>query len=84
MIAQIEGKLVSLEEDKALVSVGPVCYEVLLPGYAVSALSGSIGATITLSTTGILKDRWAGQFNSATGGLFVGRRKGVFRPIYER
>jgi len=51
MIAQIEGKLVSLEEDKALVSVGPVCYEVLLPGYAVSALSGSIGATITLSTT---------------------------------
>jgi Holliday junction DNA helicase RuvA len=50
MIAQIEGKLVSLEEDKAMVAVGPVCYEVMLPGYAVSALSGSIGTTIVLST----------------------------------
>ena len=50
MIAQIAGKLVSLEEDKALVQVGPVCYEVMLPGYAVNSLSGSIGADITLST----------------------------------
>lgn len=50
MIAGIEGKLVALEEDKGLVQVGPVCYEVLLAGYAVSALSGAIGTTITLST----------------------------------
>ena len=50
MIAQIEGKLVSLEEDKALVQVGAVCYEVLLAGYAVSALSGAIGTEIVLST----------------------------------
>ena len=50
MIAQIEGKLVSLDEDKALVQVGPVCYEVMLPGYAVSDLSGKIGADIVLCT----------------------------------
>lgn len=50
MIARIEGKLVALEEDKGLVQVGSVCYEVLLAGYAVNALSGSIGTTVTLST----------------------------------
>ncbi len=50
MIARIEGKLVALEEDKGLVQVGAVCYEVLLAGYAVNALSGSIGSTVMLST----------------------------------
>lgn len=50
MIAGIEGKLIALEEDRGRIQVGPVCYEVLLPGYAVSALSGSIGTTVSLST----------------------------------
>lgn len=50
MIARIEGKIVTLEEDKALVQVGSVCYEVLLAGYAVNALSGSIGTDVVLST----------------------------------
>ncbi len=50
MIAQIEGKLVSLDEDKGLVQVGAICYEVMLPGYAVSELSGKIGAEVTLCT----------------------------------
>ncbi|MHC4951177.1 MAG: Holliday junction branch migration protein RuvA [Planctomycetota bacterium] len=50
MIAQIEGKLVSLEQDKGLVQVGSVCYEVMLPGYAVSELSGKIGTDIILCT----------------------------------
>ncbi len=50
MIAQIEGKLISLDQDKGLVQVGPLCYEVMLPGYAVSELSGSVGADITLCT----------------------------------
>ncbi|MHC5000985.1 MAG: OB-fold domain-containing protein, partial [Planctomycetota bacterium] len=35
MIAQIEGKLVSLDQDKGLVQVGAICYEVMLPGYAI-------------------------------------------------
>ncbi|MCE5187541.1 MAG: Holliday junction DNA helicase RuvA [Planctomycetaceae bacterium] len=50
MIAQIEGKLVSLDEDKCLVQVGAVCYEVMLPGFAVSALSGRIGEDLVLCT----------------------------------
>jgi Holliday junction DNA helicase RuvA len=50
MIAQIEGKLVSLEADKCLVQVGAICYEVMLPGYAVSELSGKVGSDIVLCT----------------------------------
>jgi len=50
MIAQIEGKLVSLDPDKCLVQVGQLCYEVMLPGYAVSDLSGSVGSDVTLCT----------------------------------
>jgi len=50
MIAQIEGKLVSLGADSGIVQVGSVCYEVLLPGYAISALGGKIGSDITLCT----------------------------------
>jgi Holliday junction DNA helicase RuvA len=50
MIAQIEGKLVSLEQDKCLVQVGALCYEVMLPGYAVSELSGKVGSDIILCT----------------------------------
>ena len=50
MIARIEGKLVGLDEDSALVQAGPVCYELMLPGYAVAQLSGSIGQPIVLCT----------------------------------
>jgi len=50
MIAQIEGKLVSLSETTCLVQVGSVCYEVMLPGYAISRLGGKVGTDITLCT----------------------------------
>ncbi len=50
MIAQIEGKLVSLGAESGLVQVGSVCYEVLLPGYAINALGDKIGAEVTLCT----------------------------------
>jgi Holliday junction DNA helicase RuvA len=50
MIAQIEGKLIDLDNNTALVQVGQIAYEVLLPGYAVSRLSGSIGVDIKLCT----------------------------------
>lgn len=50
MIAQIEGQLVSLDEDKCLVQVGQICYEVMLPGYAVSDLSGKVGTDVLLCT----------------------------------
>ena len=50
MIAQIEGKLVSLGTESGFIQVGSVCYEVMLPGYAVSALGGKIGTDVTLCT----------------------------------
>jgi Holliday junction DNA helicase RuvA len=50
MIARIEGKLVKLNSDSALVQVGAVSYEVMLPGYCVSALSDKIGTDIALCT----------------------------------
>jgi Holliday junction DNA helicase RuvA len=50
MIARIEGKLLRLDSDNALVQVGAVSYEVMLPGYCVNALSDKIGADIALCT----------------------------------
>jgi Holliday junction DNA helicase RuvA len=51
MIARIEGKLVKLDEDTALVQVGPITYEIMLPGYCVTALADKIGTEIVLCTT---------------------------------
>ena len=50
MIAGIEGKLVKLNAETALVQVGSIMYEVMLPGYCVNALSGLIGSDISLCT----------------------------------
>ena len=50
MIAKIEGKLVALDVESCLVQVGSVGYEVMLPGYCVSALSDKIGSNIILCT----------------------------------
>jgi Holliday junction DNA helicase RuvA len=50
MIARLEGKLIKLDTDSALVQVGAIGYEVLLPGYCASALSGRIGSDVTLCT----------------------------------
>ena len=51
MIAGIEGKLVQLGTETALVKVGAVTYEVMLPGYCVSALGNRIGEDVVLCTT---------------------------------
>jgi len=50
MIARIEGTLLTLDTETALVQVGPVAYEVMLPGYCISSLSGQIGQDVTLCT----------------------------------
>ena len=50
MIVKIEGKLVKLDSDCCLVQVGAIGYEVMLPGYCVSALSGQVGSDVTLCT----------------------------------
>jgi Holliday junction DNA helicase RuvA len=50
MIAKIEGKLVRLDSDKALVQVGSISYEVMLPSYCVNTLADKIGSDIVLCT----------------------------------
>ena len=50
MIAQIEGKLIHLDQTSAMVQVGQIAYEVLLPGYCISALAGKIDSDIKLCT----------------------------------
>ena len=79
MIAKIEGKLVKLDTDCCLVQVGAVGYEVMLPGYCVSALSGQAGSDITLCTMeyyegtrggGNLVPRMVGFLNSGERDFF--------------
>ena len=50
MIARIEGKLIQLDTETALVQVGAIAYEVMLPGYCINALADQIGADVTLCT----------------------------------
>ncbi len=50
MIARLEGKLVKLDTESALVQVGSVSYEVMLAGYCVSALAGRIGSDVIFCT----------------------------------
>jgi Holliday junction DNA helicase RuvA len=50
MIVQIEGRLAKLDTDRAVMQVGPVAYEIMLPGYVVNSLAGKIGSDITLCT----------------------------------
>ena len=69
MIATIEGKLVKLETDSALVQVGPVGYEVMLPSYCVDALSGKVGSEISLCTMEYYE-------GSALGGNMIPRMVG--------
>lgn len=50
MIARIEGQLVRLDTDSALVRVGSIAYEIMLPSYCVTALSDKVGSEIALCT----------------------------------
>jgi Holliday junction DNA helicase RuvA len=50
MIVQLQGKLLKLDSDRAVVQVGQLAYEIMLPGYMVSSLAGRIGQEITLCT----------------------------------
>ncbi|HEX41241.1 MAG TPA: Holliday junction DNA helicase RuvA [Phycisphaerales bacterium] len=50
MIARLEGKLVVIDGETALVQVGQVGYEVMLPGCCIVALADKIGAEIALCT----------------------------------
>jgi Holliday junction DNA helicase RuvA len=80
MIARIEGKLIKLDSETALVEVGNVAYEVMLPGYCISALSDKIGSDIVLCTMqyyegspggGNLIPRMVGFLNSSERNFFT-------------
>ena len=73
MIAGIEGKLVKLDTETALVQVGAITYEVMLPGYCVSALSGLIGSEISLCTMEYYE-------GSLGGGNLIPRLVGFLTP----
>ncbi len=73
MIAGIEGKLVKLDAETALVQVGAITYEVMLPGYGVSALSGQIGTEISLCTMEYYE-------GSLGGGNLIPRLVGFLSP----
>jgi Holliday junction DNA helicase RuvA len=73
MIAGIEGKLVRLGTETAQVQVGAITYEVMLPGYCVSALSGLTGSDITLCTMQYYE-------GSLGGGNLIPRLVGFLAP----
>jgi len=73
MIAGIEGKLVKLDTETALVQVGAIMYEIMLPGYCISALSGMIGSNVSLCTMEYYE-------GSLGGGNLVPRMVGFLSP----
>ena len=50
MIARIEGKLAKLGTETAWIEVGPITYEVMLPGYCVSVLADRLNTDVALCT----------------------------------
>jgi Holliday junction DNA helicase RuvA len=80
MIARIEGKLLKLDSASALIEIGPIAYEVMLPGYCVTALSDKVGSEVALCTmeyyegapaAGSFVPRMIGFLNSAERDFFT-------------
>ncbi len=80
MIAQIEGKLLKVDTACCLVQVGAIAYEVMLPSYCVSSLSGLVGSDVMLCTMeyyegtpggGNLVPRMVGFLNSGERDFFT-------------
>ena len=67
MIAKISGTLAEVADGLALVEIGEIGYEVMLPGYAQQLLAGKIGQQISLYTLEYLEG------SLATGGNLVPR-----------
>jgi Holliday junction DNA helicase RuvA len=73
MIAKIEGKLVKLDSDTALIQVGNISYEVMLPSYCVNALADKIGSDVVLCTMEYYE-------GTPVGGNLVPRIVGFLNP----
>jgi Holliday junction DNA helicase RuvA len=61
VIASIEGELLSAEDGVALVQVGPIAYEVLVPAADVAALAGQRGAAVRFVTLHYLEGQGQGS-----------------------
>ena len=73
MIAKIEGKLLALDGDSALVQLGQVSYEVMLPSYCVNVLADKIGSDVVLCTMEYYE-------GTPAGGNLVPRMVGFLNP----
>ena len=67
MIAKISGTLTDLADGLALVELGEISYEVMVPGYAQHLLAGKLGQQVSLYTLEYLEG------SLATGGNLVPR-----------
>jgi Holliday junction DNA helicase RuvA len=61
VIASLEGELLSAEDGTALVQVGPIAYEVLVPAADVPALAGQRGAIVRFVTLHYLEGQGQGS-----------------------
>jgi Holliday junction DNA helicase RuvA len=80
VIASIEGELISAEDGTALLQVGPMSYEVLVPAADVVALAGQRGATVRFVTLHYLEGQGQG---SSFWPRLIGFRSAEDRDFFE-
>ena len=80
MIASIEGELLSAEQGTALLRVGALSYEVLVPAADVPALAGQRGATVRFVTLHYLEGQGQG---SSFWPRLIGFRSAEDRDFFE-
>jgi Holliday junction DNA helicase RuvA len=80
VIASIEGELLSAEEGTALLQVGAIAYEVLVPAADVAALAGQRGATVRFVTLHYLEGQGQG---SSFWPRLIGFRSAEDRDFFE-
>lgn len=80
MIASIEGELLSAEDGVALLQVGALAYEVLVPAADVTALAGQRGATVRFVTLHYLEGQGQG---SSFWPRLIGFRSAEDRDFFE-
>ena len=80
MIASIEGELLSAEEGTALLQVGALTYEILVPAADLAALAGQRGATVRFVTLHYLEGQGQG---SSFWPRLIGFRSAEDRDFFE-
>ena len=74
MIAKLTGTLSVVADERVIVDCAGIGYEVLIPSFALSELSGRLGREVTLHTIEFIEG------NVAAGGALVPRLVGFLRP----